>query len=130
MRGWGLGTRQRVKPLQYVAWLQVSSVTLFGGLVYTHTSGFTLHVCITKPPLMIVYVCLRPYTRRFCIQIFYQDQPHACMKHVRATARVQHRRPRSRTTEVEAHVATYFWFVLLPTINGRPLTGSTNMDSG
>ena len=31
--------------------------------------------------------------------------------------------------EVKACVATYFWFVLLPTINGRPLTGGTNMDS-
>ena len=32
--------------------------------------------------------------------------------------------------EVRAHAATYFWFMLLPTINGRPLTGGTNMDSG
>ena len=32
-------------------------------------------------------------------------------------------------SEVKARVATYFWFVLLPTINGRLLTGSTNMDS-
>ena len=32
--------------------------------------------------------------------------------------------------EVKAHVATYFWFVLLLTINGRPLTGGTNLDSG
>ena len=32
--------------------------------------------------------------------------------------------------EVKARVATYFWFVLLLTINGRPLTGGTNMDSG
>ena len=29
--------------------------------------------------------------------------------------------------EVRAHVETYFLFVLLPTINGRPLTGGTNM---
>ena len=29
-------------------------------------------------------------------------------------------------TEVEAHMATYFWFVFLPTINGRPFTGGTN----
>ena len=31
-----------------------------------------------------------------------------------------------RATEVEAHMATYFWFVLLPTINSWPFTGSTN----
>ena len=29
--------------------------------------------------------------------------------------------------EVEAHVAAYFWFVLLLTINGRPLPGGTNL---
>ena len=33
-------------------------------------------------------------------------------------------------SEVKAHMATYFWFVLLLTVNGRPLTGSTNIDSG
>ena len=48
------------------------------------------------------------------------------MKHVRATARVQRRRPRAKTTEVEECVATS-GFVLLLTINGRPLTGGTNM---
>ena len=32
-----------------------------------------------------------------------------------------------RLLKVEAHVATYFWFVLLPTINGSPLTGVTNL---
>ena len=30
-------------------------------------------------------------------------------------------------TEVEACVATYFWLVLLPSINGRLLTGVTNL---
>ena len=33
-------------------------------------------------------------------------------------------------SEVKAHMATYFWFVLLLTVNGRPLTGGTNIDSG
>ena len=34
-------------------------------------------------------------------------------------------RPGMKT--VEACVATYFWFVLLPTINGSLLTGDTNL---
>ena len=39
------------------------------------------------------------------------------MKHVRATAGVQHRQPGAKTTEVEACMTTYSWFVLLPIIS-------------
>ena len=31
------------------------------------------------------------------------------------------------TTEIEAHMTTYLWFVLLWIINDRLLTGSTNL---
>ena len=34
-------------------------------------------------------------------------------------ARVQHPRSESKTTEVEACMTTYLWFVLLQIINGR-----------
>ena len=42
-------------------------------------------------------------------------------------ARVQHRQSGAETTEVEARIATYFWFVLLWIINGRLLTCSANL---
>ena len=42
--------------------------------------------------------------------------------------RVQHQRPGAEMTEVEAHITTYLWFVLLQIVNGRLLTGSINLD--
>ena len=45
----------------------------------------------------------------------------------RATVRVQHQRPKEKRTKVEAYVAIKLWFVLLPTINNRSLTGGTNL---
>ena len=38
----------------------------------------------------------------------------------------QRRQPGAETTEIEAHMKTYFWFVLLQIINAGLLTGSTN----
>ena len=85
---------------------------------------------------MRVYACLlAAIYRKFYIQILslrrsilWSTIP--CDGRLEVHARVQRRRPgQRRLLEVEAHVATYFWFVLLPTINGSPLTsaGVTNL---
>ena len=92
-----------------------------------HTSGTALRRC----------VCIRPcghiqYILNERIQIFHKDCSRSraqtvwqsmlswllpCPSAVSVTV---------TRREVKARVATYFWFVLLPTINGRPLTGGTN----
>ena len=42
--------------------------------------------------------------------------------HTQATARVQRQQPEVRMTEIEAHMATYVWFVQLGPFNSRLLT--------
>ena len=44
------------------------------------------------------------------------------VKHVKASVGLCQSAVWAETTKIESHVATCFWFVLLPTINGRPLT--------
>ena len=44
------------------------------------------------------------------------------VKHVKAGVGLCQSAVWTKTTKIESHVTTCFWFVLLPTINGRPLT--------
>ena len=49
---------------------------------------------------------------------------------MKATARVQCRRPEASMTEVEVCMATYLWFVHVRTLNCRLLTTVYIMDGG
>ena len=46
-----------------------------------------------------------------------QQEGSSCAQELEATARVQCWQPEAKTTGVEAHIATYLWFVQLWTFN-------------
>ena len=83
---------------------------------YTHT----LPQC---SPASVGLAQARPNER---IQIFHEDRSRA--RSMLLPECSIGNRPRVKTIEVKARVATYFWFVILQTINSRPLTGGTKYE--
>ena len=104
---------------------QLKTIFIGVSLSEPHTSGTVLRKCVNVRACLLAAIYR---TRNECIQIFHEDR--SCAQSMLSGLLPCPSAASVTWREVKARVATYFWFVLLPTINGRSLTGGTSMDSG